>query len=884
MKQVYFYDEGDGADKKLLGGKGAGLCEMTRLKLPVPPGFVITTEVCRRYYANGRRLPRSLMPEVRRNIAKIERRTGKAWGSGENPLLVSVRSGAAISMPGMMDTILNLGINDESVAGLAEGSGSPRFAWDSYRRFVQLFGKVVFGVGDSEFEGVLEAAKRRQRVEADSALSERSLREVVARYKGICERRAGRAFPADPHEQLEMAIKAVFGSWMGERAVVYREKNGITRETADGTGVNVVAMAFGNMGDDSATGVVFTRNPGDGTNRLFGEYLVNAQGEDVVAGARTPNPVDRMEAEMPESYMRLHDTCKRLERHYREPQDVEFTVERGRFYLLQTRNAKMNAAAMVKTSVDMVREKLITRDRALLRLDAGQLEQMLHKTIDPAAAKGLSPADGGIAASPGAASGLAVFDVGRAVSMGEGGASVILVREETKPEDVPAFFASAGILTSRGGKTSHAAVVARGMGKPCVVGCAGLKIDYGGGRCSTSGGAAISEGDPITIDGSSGAVYLGDVPTKDPKITDDFRKVLEWAQGAKKIGIRANADTPDMARKAREYGARGIGLCRTERMFNAGDRIGLFVDMIMAGDAAERGGILKKLGRLQRSDFVKILTAMSGHPVTIRLLDPPLHEFLPNPEELAGRIRGMEARGSRRGLARARTVLARARELAEVNPMMGHRGVRVGVTYPEIYEMQIRAVFEAAAECARRGVDARPQIMVPQVSGAAELDHVKSIYDRVKAAAAGGRGRGARISFGTMLEVVRACVTAGELARTAEFFSFGTNDLTQATFSFSREDAEGKFLPEYLEKELLDGNPFQSIDVGGVGGLMKIGIAGGRGVKRGLEIGICGEHGGDPGSIAFCHGAGLSYVSASPHRIPIAMVAAAQAALGKQGS
>ncbi len=882
MKRVYFFDEGDGVGRKVLGGKGAGLCEMTGLKLPVPPGFVITTGTCREYYAGGRKLPRALMAEVKRNIARIEAATGKGWNSRKDPLLVSVRSGAALSMPGMMDTILNLGLNDETAGGLAEKSGNPRFAWDSYRRFVQLFGKVVFGVDDGKFDAVLEAAKDRQGASSDGDLDAGSLRGVVAKYKKICERHSGRAFPSDPTEQLELAIRAVFGSWMGERAVVYREKNGVTKDVADGTAVNVVAMAFGNMGDDSATGVVFTRNPGDGSRHIYGEYLVNAQGEDVVAGVRTGKQVGLMEGEMPGPYRQLAETCERLERHYREPQDIEFTVEQGRFYLLQTRSAKMNAAAMVKASVDMVRERLISRDRAIARLDAGQLEQLLHRTIDSGAAGGHRLLATGIAASPGAASGVAVFDVKKAAAMGEGGAKVILVREETKPEDVPAFFESAGILTSRGGKTSHAAVVARGMGKPCIVGCPGIGIDHAAGKF-TAGGATVREGDTITIDGGGGAVYLGDVPTIEPKITDDFRTVLGWAQKAKRIGVRANADTPEGARLAREAGGRGIGLCRTERMFNGKDRIGLFVSMIMAETAAERKMALARLGRLQKSDFVKILRTMEGYPVTIRLLDPPLHEFLPNPEELAGSVRRLESRGKKSEAAKAAAVLKRARELAEVNPMMGHRGVRVGITHPEIYEMQMRAVFDAAAELAKKKIRARPQIMIPQVSSAAELDHVKGIYDSVRREAEARHKARIRISFGTMIEVVRAAVTADELAGTAEFFSFGTNDLTQGTFSFSREDVEGKFLPEYVEKEILDRNPFQSIDVAGVGSLMRTGISLGRKARPGMEVGICGEHGGDPGSIAFCHGAGLSYVSASPHRIPIAIVAAAQAAIAGDG-
>jgi len=725
---------------------------------------------------------------------------------------------------------------------------------------------------------VLENAKLNQAVQADSALNEKSLKTVVSEYKKICEKHTGVKFPSDPSEQLELAIKAVFGSWMGERAVVYREKNNITKDIADGTAVNVVSMAFGNMGNDSATGVVFTRNPGDGTRHLFGEYLVNAQGEDVVAGVRTGKPVDEMKIELPKSYEQLAQTCERLEKHYKEPQDIEFTIEQGKFYLLQTRNAKMNAVGMVKTSVDMVREKLIDKNKALTRLHAEQLEQLLHRTIDSKSIKNYTLLVKGIAASPGAASGIAVLDVKRATTMGENGAKVILIREETKPEDVPAFFESVGILTSRGGKTSHAAVVARGMGKPCIVGCSNLRIDYDNKQCSVDG-KIVHEGDAITIDGSTGSVYLGEIPTIEPKITDDFKTILEWAQKTKQIGIRANADTPEGARLAREFGGQGIGLCRTERMFNGSDRIGLFVEMIMAGNIEERKKVLAKLGELQKSDFIEILKAMEGYAVTIRLLDPPLHEFLPNPEELADKIHKLEIKNDKEELEKAKIVLKRARELAEINPMMGHRGVRVGITYPEIYEMQIRAVFEAAAELAKNKVNAYPQIMIPQISSIAELNHIKKIYDSIKKEMELKHNMKLKINFGTMIEVVRAALTANELADTAEFFSFGTNDLTQGTFSFSREDVEGKFLPEYMDKEILEKNPFQSIDVNGVGSLMKIGIAAGRSIKPNMEIGICGEHGGDPNSIKFCHNANLSYVSASPHRIPIAIIAAAQAAI-----
>lgn len=874
MKSVYFYDEGQGVSRKILGGKGAGLCEMTSLNLPVPPGFVITTRVCRAYYENDRTLPPSLMREVKRKMARIGRETGKTWKSKTNPLLVSVRSGAAISMPGMMDTILNLGLNDDTVRGLSEMSNNPRFAWDSYRRFIQLFGKVVFGVDDSEFDGILDRAKSDQGVVLDGDLTVESLQGVVSRYKAVCKKETGRDFPDDPDEQLELAIKAVFASWMGERAIVYREKNRITRDIADGTAVNVVSMVFGNMGGDSATGVIFTRNPGDGSNKIFGDYLVNAQGEDVVAGTRTPKPVAKMKRELPDAYDELARTCDVLENHFREPQDIEFTLERGKFYLLQTRSAKMNAASMIRTSVEMVSEGLITRERALSRISADQLEQMLHPSIDSKAARDHDVLAKGIAASPGAASGMVVFDVKRATALGEEGKKVILVREETKPEDVPAFFASAGILTSRGGKTSHAAVVARGMGKPCIVGCTDLRIDYDAGSC-TAGDTSISDGDYITIDGTTGQVFVGEVPTIEPKITRNFQTLLGWAREAKTLGIRANADTPEAAKLARKYGAEGIGLCRTERMFNAEDRIGLFVDMIMADNVTDRKQKLAALQKLQRSDFVKILKAMEGYPVTIRLLDPPLHEFLPDPETMSNRISKMPKKEA----AEAAPVLARARDLAEVNPMMGHRGVRVGITYPEIYEMQIRAVFEAAASLTRKGVNAVPQIMIPQVGSVEELDHVKRIYDLIKSEMEKKHGRPIRVNFGTMIEVVRAAVTADQLASTAEFFSFGTNDLTQATYSFSREDAEGKFLPEYMEKELLARNPFQSLDVDGVGALMNLAISKGRSVSRSLEIGICGEHGGDPDSVRFCHGAGISYASSSPHRIPVATVAAAQAAI-----
>jgi len=878
LKPVYSFEEANSKNRMLLGGKGAGLSEMTRLKLPVPPGFTITTQICNQYYENRKKLPKNVIPEVMRNIIKIEKKTGKKWNSANNPLLVSVRSGAAISMPGMMDTILNLGLNDQTVLGLAKKTNNPRFTWDSYRRFIQLFGKVVFGVSDEKFDRVLDTIKKKQGVTDDSQLDVNSLKRIVTDYKKICENHTKRKFPSNPNEQLQLAIEAVFKSWMGERAVVYREKNNITKNIANGTAVNVVTMVFGNMGNDSATGVVFTRNGHDGKKEIEGEYLLNAQGEDVVAGVRTGKDISLLKTDMPKSYKELSNACSKLEKHFREPQDIEFTIEQGKFYLLQTRTAKMSAAALVRTSVEMVKENLINKDRALTRIPAQQLEALLHKTIDQNKINEYVRLAKGIAASPGAASGIAVFNVKRAILMGENNKKVILLRKETKPEDVPAFFSSEGILTSQGGKSSHAAIVSRGMGKPCIVGCSDLKIDYDNNKCIANG-ITVIEGEPITINGSTGEVYVGNVPTVEPKVTKDFQTILSWAQSKKKLGVRANADTPDAAKLARKFGAQGIGLCRTERMFNATDRIGLFVDMIMTTNIKQRKEVLKKLGYLQKSDFIQILKAMEGYKVTIRLLDPPLHEFLPNPEDLMDKIYKNKKGES---LSKTKKVLERARELSEINPMMGHRGVRVGITYPEIYRMQITAVFEAAIELAKKNVNAKPQIMIPQVGSVTELNHIKDIYHEVKSEIQKKYGMKIIINFGTMLEVVRACLTANELAETAEFFSFGTNDLTQAVFSFSREDAEGKFLPEYMEKELLETSPFQSIDVNGVGNLMKIGIQHGRAIKRDLEIGICGEHGGDPNSIKFCHLADVSYVSASPHRIPIAIIAAAQATINQK--
>ena len=863
MKSIYAFEDADSKNRMLLGGKGAGLSEMTKLKLPVSSGFTITTEVCNKYYENKKHLPKDLMLEVSKNISKVEKKTGKKWNSNTNPLLVSVRSGAAISMPGMMDTILNLGLNDQTVLGLTKKTNNSRFAWDSYRRFIQLFGKVVFGVEDEKFDDVLDAAKKKQGTKDDSELDVNSLKGIVAKYKKICENHTKRKFPTNPNEQLQLAIEAVFKSWMGERAIVYREKNKISKDIANGTAVNVQTMVFGNMGNDSATGVVFTRNETNGANELSGEYLTNAQGEDVVAGVRTGKAISKLRNEMPKSYNELHKACKKLETHFREVQDIEFTVEQGKFYLLQTRTAKMTAFAWCKTSVDFVKEKFISKNKALTRIPAEQLEELLHPIIDKKQVKKFKNLAKGINAAPGAANGIAVFDVKRAVTMCNANPElkIILVRKVTKPEDVPAFFPSRGILTSEGGKSSHAALVARSMGKPCVVGCGKLKVDYEGKKC-VANGVTVREGDPIRIDGSSGNVFVGEVPTIKPKIPIEWPILLSWAQRSKRLGIRANADTPDDAKRARKYGAEGIGLCRTERMFNAADRQGIFVDMIMATNVNQRKNVLKKLVPLMKDDFIQILKAMEGYKVTIRLFDPPLHEFLPS--------------------SKNKKILERAKELEEVNPMMGHRGVRLGITYPEIYEMQIRAVFEATAKLVMQKINAKPQIMIPQVGSIEELNHIKAIYDDVKLDMEKKYKIKFKINFGTMLEVVRACLTSGELTNTAEFFSFGTNDLTQAVFSFSREDAESKFLEEYKKKEILETSPFQSIDENGVGNLMNIAISRGRKIKNNLEIGICGEHGGDPNSIKFCHDTDVSYVSASPHRIPIAIVAAAQAAINKK--
>ncbi|MGR9086944.1 MAG: pyruvate, phosphate dikinase [Gammaproteobacteria bacterium] len=905
---IYSFQQGDGKNKALLGGKGANLCEMTQIGLNVPPGFVITTDACLDYLKNHQ-LPGGLMEEVRRHIHAVEEATGKAFGSAARPLLVSVRSGSAISMPGMMDTILNLGLNQTTLKGLIEQTRDARFGYDAYRRFIQLFGKVALGIADEKFDAHFVRIKKQAGIKADVALGAGHLQEISELFLDVVREETGKPFPEDVYEQLEISIKAVFNSWMGKRAVDYRREFRITPDKANGTAVNVVTMVFGNMGNDCATGVGFTRNPGTGADEMYGEYLVNAQGEDVVAGIRTPKPVQALAEEMPELYRQLVELRNKLESHYREVQDYEYTIERGVLYCLQTRNGKMNAAAMVRTSVEMVNEGLIGKERALLRIDPEMLEQLLHPQLDPGNRN--VPLAQGLPASPGAACGKCVFDADTAAMMGRAGEHVILVREETKPEDIHGFFAAQGILTSRGGKTSHAAVVARGMGKACVAGAEDIKVDVKARRALV-GDATIHEGDIITIDGSTGFIYWGEIPTVAPSFSDELRTLLSWADEYAELKVHANVDTPERALTAVSYGAAGIGLCRTERMFNAKERLPLVIDMILAEDPDSRDAALEKLFPIQRDDFVQLFTAMSPYPVTVRLLDPPMHEFLPSEHQLEDEIQALEQyetiiKGQRvsletmgyqgdlpvpfnqlneeiisKAIAKKQLMLKKVRDLYEVNPMLGHRGVRLGMSYPEIYKMQIRSILEAAAICIRQGLSIAPEIMVPQVITSEELKKVKQYVDEVLQATEKQYGLTVGFKFGTMIETVRACTRAAYLAELAEFFSFGTNDLTQATFSFSREDAENKFLPLYNEVGLLKDNPFEVLDINGVGALMKMTAELGRKTRPGIKIGICGEQGGHPESIRFCHHIGLDYVSCSAPRIPIARLAAAHAKLLEQ--
>ncbi len=910
-KWVYSYKDGDGEDKKLLGGKGANLCKLTQAGIRVPPGFVITTEACLEYLNDpDRNLPKSLMEEVSMHLRDVEEEIHRVFGGRKKPLLFSVRSGSALSMPGMMDTILNLGLNSDTLEGLIEDTKNERFCYDAYRRFIQLFGKVALGVPDELFDWEFEQVKRRAGTVQDSDLSADDLKEVCQKFLQAVERYSGEPFPNNPFDQLEIAIKSVFNSWMGKRAVDYRREFKITPDMANGTAVNIVAMVFGNMSNNSATGVGFTRDPGTGENVIFGEYLINAQGEDVVAGIRTPKPLASMADEMPAQFEELMDLRNKLEAKFKEVQDFEFTIEEGVLYCLQTRNGKMNATAMVRTSVEMVREGLINKDQALTRIKPEMLEQLLFPRLDPDA--DIEPVAKGLPASPGGASGIAIFDADRAEKLGREGYKVILVREETKPEDIHGFFASQGILTSRGGKTSHAAVVARGMGKPCVAGAEGIDVDIKL-RQATIGDARISEGDIITIDGSTGAVYLGEVPLIEAEFSSELKTLLALADERAMLQVMANADTPKDAQEALKFGAMGIGLCRTERMFNDPARLPIVIDMIVADTKEERILALDKLLPIQRDDFKRIFSIMAPRPVTIRLLDPPIHEFLPTEQLLIDEIEilknlkksflGLKVLSETvsfmhhddpsRGkvvppadpdlldavLVKKEMMLSKVRSLREVNPMLGHRGVRLGLTFPEIYSMQIRAILEAAAECRKEGIDVHPEIMIPQVCTAQELKKVKEWVTDIHTQVERTYGLTITFSFGSMLEVVRACMRAENLAEEAEFFSFGTNDLTQATFSFSREDAENKFLPMYNMNQILQDNPFDVLDVKGVGKLMELAVKWGREARPDIKVGICGEHGGHPASIEFCHQIGLTYVSCSGPRVPIARLAAAHAAI-----
>jgi pyruvate,orthophosphate dikinase len=856
-RYVYAFEEPCEGGRELLGGKGVGLAEMTQLGIPVPAGFTITTEACRAYMRAGKQLPDGLEAEVAEHVRRLEERAGKRFGDPVDPLLVSVRSGAAVSMPGMMDTILNVGLNDEAVEGLARTTGNARFARDSYRRLIQMYGETVDGVDPHRFEQELQRLKAERGVTQDLDLTAEDLEELVAAFKAAYAHDTGREFPQDAQEQLRRAIVAVFDSWDTPRAQVYRRAHDIPDDL--GTAVNVVQMVFGNKGERSGTGVAFTRDPSTGEPGLYGEFLLNAQGEDVVAGIRTPEPLALMEEALPGAFLDLLETTRRLEEHYRDVQDIEFTVEEDRLHMLQTRTAKRTAPAALRAAVDMVAEGVITREEAVARIDPDQLDQLLHPMIDPSAS--VEVVATGLNASPGAASGKVVFDANRAEELGKAGEAVILVRWETTPDDIHGLIAARGILTAHGGMTSHAAVVARGMGKPCVAGCEGLSIDAAAGTAAINGNV-LSEGDLLTIDGGTGRVILGDVPLVPPQINEDFETVLGWADGQRRLRVRANADTPEDAAKARELGAEGIGLCRTEHMFMAEERLPVMREMIMADSAEGRRSALERIQPVQQADFEGILEAMAGLPVTIRLLDPPLHEFLPPLEEAVDeRMR------------------ERIRILSEANPMLGMRGCRVGLIFPEIYEMQVRAIVRAARAVQERTGEAPiVEIMHPLVGFGEELRRLRALTDRVCSE------EGAlAYHVGTMIELPRACVRADEIAQHADFFSFGTNDLTQTALGFSRDDAESKFLARYLEDDVLERNPFETLDEEGVGELMKIAVERGRQAKEDLKLGICGEHGGDPRSVAFCHRIGLDYVSCSPYRVPLARLAAAQAVLAEAG-
>lgn len=872
---VYLFAGGNSSMRSLLGGKGANLAEMTNIGLPVPPGFTITTAACNEYLAQGNEFPAGMWDEVAEAMKDLEVKTGKFFGAQDNPLLVSVRSGAPVSMPGMMDTVLNLGLNEESVMGLAQLTGDSRFAYDCYRRFIQMFSNVVLDIEHYHFEELVEKYKRKLSLIFDYEIPEDELKLLIDEYKALVLELKGFAFPQDVNKQLNMAIKAVFDSWNNQRAIVYRRLNRIDDQL--GTAVNIQCMAFGNMGDDCGTGVAFTRDPSTGANELYGEFLINAQGEDVVAGIRTPMPISKLQEGLPAVYEQFVETCKKLEIHYRDMQDIEFTVEKNKLYMLQTRNGKRTAKAAVKIAVDMYNEGLISKEEALLRIDPEQLDQLLHRQIDTRVK--LEPFAHGLPASPGAACGLVLFDADQAEKRGSLGEKVVLVRGETTPDDIHGIIHAQGILTSRGGMTSHAAVVARGMGKPCVCGCESIKIDMDNKKFTVNG-LTVKEGDIITIDGSTGNVMLDEVPMIEPTLADDFEILLSWADEIKALSVRANADSPQDALKAREFGAEGIGLCRTEHMFMALDRLPVVQKMILSETVEDREEALAKLLPVQKDDFYGIIKAMAPFPVTIRLLDPPLHEFLPDHTSLIIEVENLKHNQADPALLLEKEeLLSKMNKLAEKNPMLGHRGCRLGITYPEIYRMQTRAIFEAMVLLKNEGIDSFVEIEIPLVMDITELTILKAeiedVYQQVRNEA------NVELDYvvGTMIELPRACMLADEIAAEAEFFSFGTNDLTQTTLGFSRDDAEGKFIPVYLDKKIIKDNPFAVLDQAGVGSLMKIAVEKARRTKPDILLGICGEHGGEPSSIEFCHRIGLDYISCSPYRIPIARLAAAQAAV-----
>ena len=925
-KWVYLFEEGEGSWRDLLGGKGAGLASMTKAGLPVPPGFTITTEACNEFLALGEKFPEGMWAQALAALKEVERKAGKKFGDSANPLLVSVRSGAKFSMPGMMDTVLNLGLNDETVKGLAALTKDDRFAYDAYRRFISMFGRIVMGIDGSKFEHVLDEYKEKTGAKSDAELSADSLKKIVEQYKEIFKAATGRDFPTDPYEQLRLAIMAVFGSWNGKRAIDYRNYNKIPHTL--GTAVNVQTMVFGNMGNDSGTGVAFTRNPSTGEKALYGEFLINAQGEDVVAGIRTPEPIARLQDELPQVAQQFKEIAQRLESYYRDVQDMEFTVERGKLYMLQTRSGKRTAQAAVKIAVDMVKEGIITPEEAIMRVEPGHVVQLLLPGFDPAA-KDAATREGrmltkGLNASPGAAMGRAVFDPDRAEEWGSTGQKVVLVRTETSPDDVHGMIAAQGVLTARGGATSHAAVVARGMGKPCVSGAEGVVVDQER-RQFTAGGTVVKEGDVISIDGATGEVFAGEIPVRAPNFAElkDLDQILKWADEKRRLGVWANADYPRDAIKAREYGAEGIGLCRTEHMFMETERLPIVQRMILAAPEAARlsaalekakadlaaapadrkvalqaqvaelekeaagpwanyRSALDELLPIQKGDFVGIFRAMAGQPVIIRTIDPPLHEFLPDHETLLVEVTELRLKGDRpQELAQKEKLLQAVESMREANPMLGLRGCRLGILYPEIVEMQVKAIMGAACELTKEGIEVKPEIMIPLVGHINELHLVRGQVEPIAEQVMKDYGVEVHYKVGTMIEIPRAALTADEIAKDAQFFSFGTNDLTQTTFGFSRDDAEGKFLLQYVDRKILPVNPFQTLDRNGVGKLIKTAVELGRGTRPDLEVGICGEHGGDPSSIEFCHQVGLNYVSCSPFRVPVARLAAAQAAIGQ---